>query len=1154
MSLRFIYGRSGTGKTEFCLMDIKEKLYTEKQNKLILLVPEQFTFEAEKSLLKAVKKDVMMRAQVLSFKTLANRIFVEVGGLTHRHMKACGRSILLYKVIEQVKKDIGIFSKASKQIGFIKNISDIITELKSYDISPDRVNDILDHVNNQNLKDKLKDINLIFSNFESELHKNYIDAQDELAIIAEKIKFSDQLKGAEFWIDGFTGFTPKQYLIIEELLKKASRINITLCLDSSFSSKDADIFYTTKVTEEKLLKICEKNNISYDEPVYLNNERPVRFKDNEELCFLEKYMFSYPFKSYNRETKNISITKAANVYSEVEEIARDIIFLVRDKGFRFSEINIATRDLKRYSKLISAVFAEYDIPYFIDQKRDIINNPIIVFIISIFEIYSKKWSYESVFKYLKTGLTNIDKEDIYLLENYVLANGIKGDKWKEAKWEYQIEYNLDKSGISLDNQEFLDRINKIKDNVTQPLLNFYNEISKEITIKKLCTSLYDYLVKIGLETKIQDVISDFKKQGELDIANQYAQVWDIVVDVLDQMVEVVGEDKANIDKFAKMLSIGFGEYKIGLIPPALDQVLVSSVDRMKSHNSKILYLIGVNDGIFPASFSNEGILNDKDRENLKILGVELDRDTKSKIFEEQYLVYSSLTATSKFLKLSYPIADHEGNSLRPSIIISRLKKVFPKIKLISNIIEINTDEENIKYISAPMPTFNKMIKEIEKWRISSNINIIWFNVYKWYKNNELWKERLYYTLRGLNYSNQPKDITGDKIKKLYRDKIYLSVSRLEKYAECPFAYFVQYGLKAKERKIYGFKAPDIGIFMHKVLDEFSNTLEKEEIKWKDIDDEWCDEVISIIIENMLEKFPGYILNSSGKYKYLAQRLKRILLNTVCVIKEQITRSSFEPVLHETAFGEGEEYPPIKIISDMEEEINLIGRIDRIDEYIKDGKKYIRIIDYKSGNKSLDLMEIVYGLELQLVIYLDAIMQRGKILAEDVNPAGIFYFKIDDPIIKKRGIFTEEQIKEEVLKKLRLDGLVLEDKNIIREMDRSIDGNSIIIPAVLNKDGSLGKKTKSITKEQFELLQNHVKNIIKFLFNNMQKGNIEIKPYKLKDKIPCKYCKYSSICQFEKGLKGNDYKVLKPIKKEDIWIRIKEGGQKDGEEYMDKGAE
>lgn len=1152
MSIRFIYGRAGTGKTSFCLNDIKRKLSDGKSHPLILFVPEQFTFEAEKYLLDTIEKDEKIRAQVLSFKTLANRVFTEVGGLTHQHLKSCGRSMLIYKIMEDAQKDLKVYSQASKQQGFIKKISETITELKRFEVSPDKLLEIAETIDYLGLREKLRDISLIYSKFEESLHQNYIDQEDELTLLAEKLEYSSQFEGAEFWIDGFTGFTPKQYRVIEKLLKKASRVNVTLCMDTShnFSEIDTtDLFYTTKKTEDKLLEICQRNNISYEKPVDLNGGIPKRFRESEELSFLEKHFFSYPYKVYPSETKDISLFKAVNVYSEVEETARDIIRLVRDKGLRYSDIVVAARDLNRYHKLVKAIFSQYGIPYFIDLKIEIKNNPIIVFITSLFDIHLKRWSYESVFRYLKTGFANLEIEDISLIENYVLANGIKGDKWKEEAWNYRLDYRFDRLTMEEEEKEIIEKVNEIKGKITIPLQGFYKKFSKSKNVREACGTLYDFLVEMGLPQKIQKLIEKFKEEKEYDTANQYAQVWDIVVDVLDQLVEVIGGEKVTVEQFAKILSIGFDEYQIGTIPPALDEVLVTSVDRMKSHNAKALYIIGVNDGVFPASHFDEGILTDEDREILTSHDVELDNDTKTKVFEEQFLVYTALTSTSKFLRISYPIADHEGKSMRPSIIISRLKKIFPKIKQFSNVVEMDTAEENLNRVSTPLPTFNEMVTAIKKWDVTDEIHPLWLDVYKWYAKNDCWKPRLTRALEGIYYTNQVEKVPAHKMKKLYGDKLRFSVSRLEKYAACPFAYFVQYGLKARERKIYSFEPPDLGTFMHNVLDRFSKALEEEELTWQEVDKEWCDEAVSIIVDDMIQKIPGYILNSSPRYKFLAERLKRILSNAVWMVSEHIKRSSFKPVDHEVAFGDNQKYPPIKIELSNGEEINLIGRIDRIDIFKKEDEAYIRIIDYKSGNKTLDLSDVFYGLELQLLIYLDAILESAIKEGTTLNPAGVFYFKIDYPIIKADKDMSDEDLQKEIFKKLRLEGLVLKDEQIIKEMDKSIEGTSYIIPATINKDGSIGKNTKGATKEQFELLRKHVKKTIQRLTEEMLEGNISISPYKKDKETPCKYCPYSSICQFEKNFKDNDYRVIKTKDVEEIWSMLEQEVKTDGD-YVD----
>jgi ATP-dependent helicase/nuclease subunit B len=1138
MSLRFIYGRAGSGKTEFCLSDIKKRIEDNESYPLILLVPEMFTFQAEKSLLKAVDIDKNLRTQVLSFKTVANRVFSEVGGLVHMHMKPCGRAMLIYRIIDEVKNDLKVFSKSARQQGFINTVSQMITELKRFEVTPDILVSAVDNVDNVLLKDKLEDISLIFSCFEKNLHEKYIDSEDEMALLANKLEASNQFGGAEIWMDGFSGFTPQQYRVIEKLLKKASRINICLCSDGKGGPYDkTDVFAPTKATEERLIRLCMDNNVSIDKPVDLNAEILPRFKDSKELMHLEGHIFSFPYIQYKEKTEDIGIFKAVNIYSEIEETARSIVALCRDKNMRFSDIVVAARDLKRYEKLVKAIFTEHNIPYFIDQKRDIKSNPIVVFITSAVEIQSKRWSYESVFKYLKTGLLRIGRDDINLLENYILANGIRGKKWLDDEWNYRLEHRFDQKDASQHEIDMIKRINEVRTTIVNPLKDFHEKISGKNRVRDICAYLYQFLIASQIPETIGDIIEQLKEEKELDVANQYNQVWEIVIDVLDQMVEVMGEEIVTLDQFVKILSIGFDEYKIGVVPPALDQVLVSSVDRMKSHNAGALYIIGVNDGVFPAADNDEGILSDRDRENLKTIGIELDHDTRTRAFEEQFLIYTALTSSKKTLRLSYPIADHEGKTMRPSIIVSRMKKIFTGIDEVSNIIKTGTDDEHISLISNPVSTFNEMITSIKKWQEEKNINPLWLDVYRWYIGDNEWKEKSSRILKGLYYTNQTRTISMERSKKLYGSTMHISISRLEKYAECPFAYFVQHGLKVKERKVYGFNPPDMGTFMHNVLDEFSKVLEKEATTWREISKDFCRDAISIIVDDMIGKIPGFILNSSERYKYLSERLKRILTSAVWIIAEHIKRSSFDPLGHEVGFGYGGKYPPIKIVLNGGEEINLIGRIDRVDILKKDDGGYIRIIDYKSGNKSLSLSDIYHGLQIQLLVYLNAILESSQEDNLKLHPAGMLYFRIDDPIIKSKGNMEDSEIEKEIMKKLKMKGLLLKDADIIKSMDSQIKGTSTIIPASINSDGNIGSRTNGATYEQFNLLRRYIKGAIENLSEDMVKGDITIRPYKKKNKTPCEFCAYPSICQFDSSMKDNKYKIINDKKDDEIWTLI-----------------
>ena len=1141
MSLRLIYGRSGSGKSYFCLNDIKNKIEKEDSVELILLVPEQFSFQSQKNFLKIVGEGGAIKGQVLDFKRMAHRVFNEVGGITKKHMNSSGKSMLLYYILEQKKEQLKTFDLAAKQQGFVDTISNMISEFKRFNVTPQLLMDTVNNIeNNEALKDKLLDISSIYYDFENMLHENYIDSDDDLTMITERIDKWQLLDGAEIWIDEFSTFTPQQYVIIEKLLKKCKRVNITLCADDSRSHvSDNDVFAVTASTEKKLIKLCQENNISIDKPVSLNKRPFCRFKDNEEIGFIEEQYYAFPYKTYSKPTDSISIYKAANTYGEVENTAREIVRLIRDEGVRYKDIAVVTRDLSRYENMTAAVFSEYGIPYFIDQKKDIDGNLIVVLITSVIEIFTRNWSYEAVFRYLKTGLAGISREDIDLLENYVMAAGIKGKKkWiQEEEWAVPLDRPYNSDTLSDRDMDILSRVNKIRREIVAPIERLYSRIRGKKAVKETCTAVYDFLCELNIPDTIEQWIAVFKDTGRQELAREYSQIWNIIMELLDQIVEVLGEEQLTLEQFVKIISIGFNEHKMGLIPPALDQVLVGSVDRLKSHDVTVLFILGVNDGIFPSATNDEGILTDHDRGVLNGLGMELAKDTKAQAFEEQYLVYTSLTLANGHLKISYPMADFEGKSLRPSIIISRLKTIFPRLKEGSDVLEATSEEEHLKLINAQTPTFNELISVIRKDKDGEEHLPIWKDVYRWYAVQDKWKDRCSSVFSGISYTNQVNMVNSEKIRKLYGEDANYSVSRFEKYVQCPFAYYVQYGLKARERKIFKLSAPDLGSFMHNVIDNFSKQVTEIEMDWKDVSKEWCADKVSDIVDDMIESKGASIFNSSPRYQYLTSRLKRVLTRTMMLITEQIKRGGFVPVAYEKEFRQGSNYPPIIVELPTGEKINIIGKIDRIDMLDKDGETYIRIVDYKSGSKEFKLSDVYFGLQIQLLLYLDAVLtNESEDLDKPMLPGGILYFKIDDPMIKNMRNLTDEQLEIEIMKSLKMKGLLLKDVDVIKEMDRDMEGNSYIIPARINKDGTLGKSSAA-SGEQFEALKEHVRENLARCCQEMLKGDISIKPFKKKKETACDYCIYASVCQFDCDMKDNKYRIINDLSDEEVWCRL-----------------
>lgn len=1146
MPLRIIYGRAGTGKTNYCINEIKKKIDNNENNNYILIVPEQFTFQTENRILEAIGEKSVLNAEVLSFKRIAHRIFNTCGGLTKKIIKDAGKNMVIYKVLEELSDNMKYFGIASKKDGFIDVISTLISELKKYDISDENLEVMLDEVEDEALKDKLNDIRGILENFNYKLHKNYIDGEDQLSIALEHLKSCDLYKDAEIWIDEFNTFTPQQMSIIVELIKRAKVVNITLPMDEGNTRfKDVDLFNATKSTERRLLRALEENNLSFKGYINLNEDIPYRFKDNDELAHLERQLYSYPFVSYEKAQNSIRLYKANNSYDELEFIAKDILRLVRDKGFRYKDISLICRNIDSYEKIASVIFDQYEIPYYIDKKLDVASNPLVILINSAMDIISKNWTYESVFKYLKSGLIVIDREDIDKLENYILAYGIKGAKWKEEQWDYYSSSSFKNSEITENQIQELNEINDIKHWVESPLLSLEDKCKGKKSVKEFAIALYEFLEDdLDISAKFEEKITAFEENGLISKVKEYSNIMDILIEVLEQCVDILGDEIVDLKEFLRIINVGFSKYEMGVVPVSIDQVNVGDITRIKSRGARAIYVVGVNDGILPAVNKEEGILSDKDRNNLKDKGIQLASDTKTKVFEEQFLVYTALTIAREYLVLTYPLADFEGKALRPSIIVHRMKKIFPHIKEESSGFNIIENRDKFYNISAKQPTFNDLIMMIRRNFDDENTDDYWGDVYKYFMDDDEWERKLNNIIRALEYSNMEK-ISSDKVKKLYASengKFQFSVSKLERYAQCPFAYYIQYGLKAKDRKIYEFSAPDLGSFMHEILDEFTNEVKEKSIAWSELNQEKCRDIVNHLVNKQLDENKGSILNSSYRYKYFTDRFKRIITKSVMVIAEQMKKSDFEVFQNEFAFGGNSDGGQIKITLPDGENVFLTGRIDRIDKLELDGNNYIRIIDYKSGTQNFDLNKLFNGLQIQLLVYLDILLRNSeKIIGDQALPGAMLYFKIDDPIIKSNKELSEEEVKELVLKELKLDGLMLRDVDVVKSMDNDIEegGYSLIIPARVNKSGELAKSKALISEEQFDLIRKYVNKKVIELSEMMLNGNIDIEPCKDGEKTFCEYCSYSYICQFDLSIENNNYKRIKKEKEEVLWEAIKE---------------
>ncbi len=1147
MSLQFIYGRSGSGKSFHCLKSIKTKQNKDNSKKLVLLVPEQYTLQAERDLIKVLGTGGILNTEVLSFRRMAYRVMNEVGGITYPHIHPAGKSMIIYRILDRLKEQFTIFHKSANCKGFVNTLSTLITELKRYNVRADSFDEVLEGLTEDNyLLHKLKEIKLIYSEFDNMLESRYRDTDDELTLLASKLDSTEMYSKAEIWIDGFAGFTPQEVEVISKLIQQTENVYITMCTDVLFDemqSGSTDVFAAVKKSCKKFVSIAEASGVKILPPVGLNSANLPRFKESRELQSQEANYFAYPYRVYQQPTTDIELFESVNIYAEIEECARDIIRQCRDNDMQFKDITVATRNLRGYENLIEVIFEQYNIPCFIDSKTEITNHPLVRMVLSMLEIFTENWSYEAVFRYLKSGLTGIEDTRIDLLENYVLACGIRGSRWtQEAEWNTSIEFRPDDKQ-SPENDEMLLQVNMTRNEVREPLLRFRNRTKGRRTAEDFCTGIYEYLVEIGVEERIRDYIDSFTQNGQLRLAGEYQQVWNILMDVFDQVVEVMGDETFGVEKFANVFKIGLAEYKISSIPASLDQVLIGSIEHLRSHEIKALYILGTNDGVFPSAGISEGVLSDKDRDVLNKKGIELASDTKSKAFDELYLIYRTLTMPKNFLRISWPIADHEGRTMRPSTIISRMRKIFPNITEKNNILKPAGVNNNIDLIASPVPSFNQLVSTLRQKNEGIEPGHMWKELFAWFSAQEEWKQKCDAMINALKYRNIAVPVDKAKIRELYGKNPYFTVSRLEKYTSCPFAFYVQYGLGARERKIYRLSPPDVGTFMHAVIERFSKMVDENNYSWREFDRQWCSDEVSKIVDELLASMKNTILGGSKRFKALAVRLKRVVTRAVWLIAEHIRRSSFEPVGYEVEFGEGGAYPPIVIELDSGEKIKLVGRIDRIDTLSTDNGKYLRIVDYKSGDKDFKLSDVYYGLQMQLITYLDALWESSENSGEKALPGGILYFRVDDPMIKGTGSSSPEEIETAIMKKLKMKGLLLADVQLIKYMDNTIEGNSIIIPARINKGDVLGKSSAA-TIEQFTVLRSFVKQILKDLCSELMKGKVPISPYKKKKLTSCSYCNYSSVCQFDQTQKDNSFRMLHDRDDDHIWKLMDENNLKD----------
>ena len=1120
MGLRIIYGKAGSGKSQYIYNEINQQLVSEvnkkeptwaeknrhQLKKTYIITPEQFSFTAEQKLMENRKS--IIGTEVITFNRLAYRVMNEIGGVIHTNLTKCGKAMLIFSILQAEKNNLTFLNKSDENIEICMRI---ISELKKHAVTPQDLKNVQEKIENKYLKNKLKDIILIYEKFENKIQNNYIDETDLLTILAENIDKIDLLKNSEVYIDEFAGFTEQEYQTIKKIIKIAKNVTITFCTDNLSLDTDpnTDIFYPNKVTYNKIKSLIEKN----EKIETINLDKLYRFK-NEELDYIEKYLYSIKGKKCETN-KNINLFLAKNYYSEIENVAKQINKLIKKENLRYKDICIITKNTDNYSSLIKTIFEKYEIPVFIDEKRDLNQNIIVQYILSILEVFNKNYSYEAVFNYLKTGFVEIDENDIFKLEKYCIKYGIKNNKFKKD--------------FIYGNKEEVDYLNELRKKIIKPLIDLKEKLDEEKTAKNISKQIYLYLIEQNIENKINKKINKLKEENLLDLAKEYEESYKIIINILDEINLIFGEEKITIDRFIRILKIGLKNSELGKIPATQDQVIVGDTDRSRSRKTKTVFIIGLNDGVFPSINKNQGFLDDEDRENLKTENIEIAKGTLENIYDDNFNIYKAFTTAEEKIYLSYASSDNEGKSLRASNLIYRIKKLFPNLIEESDIIK----KENLNLINEKI-SYENLILKINEIENGINPEKLFYILYKYYEQNKKYKDILKDNLKYINFKLNEK-LKKENIEKLYGNKLNTSISKLEKYKSCPFSYYLQYILKLKEKEELKVQSFDTGSFMHDVINTFFEEINNLGIKLNNISDDEIEKIINKIINEKLLNENNYIFTSSEKYKLLVQRLKRIIIKSLKYIIQSLVQSEFKLEGTEVEFGEKGKYNPIILNLEDGKTVEIIGKIDRIDVAQDENKKYVRIIDYKSSVKNIDFGNVYAGLQLQLITYLDAVCK-----IEDFVPAGILYFNLLEQIINSNKKINEEEIEQKIRNNFKMKGLILADVKVAKMQDKNLEkGKSEIIPAYIDKTGNLSPKLSSIaSQEEFTKLQKYINKTIKQISNEIFKGNIELKPYYKNKKTPCEYCSYKSMCGFNSGIVKKNYNFINKLNKEEILERIK----------------
>ena len=1102
--LTILIGRAKTGKSDTMLRRMAELGESSQQ---ILLVPEHASHQAEVDVCSACGDTASRHAEVLSFRRLGERVLSITGGIADVTLDNGGKLLTLQRALLETAPQMTVYRKPSQKVGFLEQMLALFDELRSYEVTPEILYQQAQDIDGAT-HDKLTDLSLLYAAYEARLRRPGLDARDRMTKLCDHLEESGYVRGKDIFIDGFTYFNAQERRALAVFLRQARSVMVTLL--GEVNSRE-EIFEPTL----KTMSMLERLAASEGKPVKLLS---LTNEDPSALGHLEHHFFGENLP-YEGDSTAIRLREAATVYSEVEQTAADIRRLLAAGKCRCRNITVAARNMTEYAGTIETVFERYGIPVYLSRRSDILEKPVLSLLTGVLSSISNGYEYEDMFRWLKTGLAGLTAEECDLLENYVLKWDIHGQTWlRDEDWTE----NPDGYGAPWNDrrQAVLTQVNQLRRRVREPLERLAAGLKAGETARDYVEALYGFMEELKLETALTERMHAQAEAGRMQEAEETAQLWEILCGVLDQFVEILGEEHLEQSEFERLFRLVLTQYSVGTIPVALDQVSVSEITRNDRHTTSYLFLLGANDHVLPDPGQSGGLLNEDDRQALALRGVELAPTGMERMGIELQNLYAALAQPTAGLTVSYPVTDVSGSELRPAFVVERLRKLFPELR-----VEHERSDKAYR-LSAVEPALEMAGQD---------------------PNGPLWRyfqqepdcarhlsamERAAAARRG--------SLSPAAVRAIYGERVSMTASRLERMRSCHFAYFMEYGLRAKPREPASFDAPQIGTFLHYLLENVTRDVLGQG-GFAAVDNKELHRLTRQYIDQYAEQELHNFQNRTPRFRYLFNRLRTNAYAIIDQVAEELRHSDFVPMAFELGFGGKDGTLPAVTISRPDGELRVGGKVDRVDGWIKDDKLYLRVVDYKSGKKKFDLANVRMGLDIQMLLYLFALQKEGaEFFGKEIEPAGVLYLPARDEILPAERGISQEALQKEREKTLKRSGLLLEDPAVLQAMEHEALTEPHYLPLRVGKDGNLSGSLASAAR--LGKLGTYVDKLLGQISDELRSGNIDADPCcHSEEDSQCRFCDWVSACQFRDGRDRDRLRYILPVKPEEFWKELEEGG-------------